>query len=278
MNQADIALIFLNLPVFIFSIYFAYSLSDKKIKKENYRSILIATFLIIFLFLAEYAVSFVDVYKGIIMHSLLLLFAFFSPFYLRKNAEVLQAFIPVSLLRIINLALPLYGIYIYYQLLLIYSLTFISTISFMLIKRISLRDVGIGGIGFRDMLLGIILGILFGFTEFRVIGRVEILPEFIVSSIGIFFILGMTEELIFRGLLLNALEETGIMPAIFLSSLAFAVMHIIWRSFLEPFFVFYIGFVLAVLRYKKNSLTIPVLIHTVINFILFQVIPFRLHL
>jgi len=273
MKTIDVLLLVINFAVLLLTFFY---LSKIKIAKEHFKKKLAVPLLFVLaMIFAEIVATYMDASRGALLHVFILLAALFSPFFLKEDAKLAQAFIPASLLRIVNLGLPLHGIYIYYQLLLIYSLLFISAMLFIFTKNISLNEIGIKRISLKEMLIGIVLGVLFGFTEFSVLGMVKIMPKFLLASLGVFLILGTTEEIIFRGVLQKILEEVDVLASIVLSSIAFGAMHIIWRSPLEFFFVSYVGLVLAVSRYKTNSLGIPIVAHTIINFTLFQLIPFK---
>jgi membrane protease YdiL (CAAX protease family) len=51
-------------------------------------------------------------------------------------------------------------------------------------------------------------------------------------------------------------------------------MHSIWLDATEYLFTFYVGLVLGVIYLKTRSLICPIAVHTVVNFTLFQMIPF----
>jgi hypothetical protein len=98
----------------------------------------------------------------------------------------------------------------------------------------------------------------------------------LVASFFALFLLGLTEELIFRGILQRSIEKVDPFFAIVLSALAFGAMHSVWVKPLEYVFTTYVGIILAVIYYRTRSLAIPVATHTVINFVLFQIIPYKL--
>ncbi|MFQ5976131.1 MAG: lysostaphin resistance A-like protein [Candidatus Hydrothermarchaeales archaeon] len=242
------------------------------------KKLLVPIFFLSIIIIAELVFANVNITYGLIIHLLTIFLALFSPFILKsKEADLAQAFILVSLLRLINVGMPLEGISIYYQFLVIYSLLMLSIAVYLYSKGIGLYDLGIRSKSFKVFLMfGILIGILFGFTEYTILGVTKVFPSFFLASLSVFFILGLVEELIFRGVMISSLKMVDPFSAILLSSIAFGVMHSVWLEPLEYFFTFYAGLVLALIYYKTESLTIPVVTHIVINFILFQAIPFKI--
>jgi len=77
----------------------------------------------------------------------------------------------------------------------------------------------------------------------------------------------LTEEFVFRGILLAEYGSLGIFCSVFMSSVMFAVHHMNLVRF--PVYLF-CGVILAVVTYATRSLLVPVIVHTVYNvFVLF---------
>ncbi len=75
------------------------------------------------------------------------------------------------------------------------------------------------------------------------------------------------EELVFRGLILNALQQkTNGLIAIILSSLLFAAIHWSWPEFLS---LFVIGMIYALMTLKSNSIVPALLAHITHNALTF---------
>lgn len=86
---------------------------------------------------------------------------------------------------------------------------------------------------------------------------------------------GIGEEVLFRGILLQDLARAfGWGWGIFLSSAAFAIMHLTWRSLPEVAFVFVVGVILALIFYRTRSLIGPIIMHRVGNVMLVSVMPY----
>ncbi len=231
-----------------------------------------------FLFIAsaEMVFTYINPNRGALIHLGVITAALFSSTYLRQeDAKIIHAFILVSLLRIVNVALPLQGISIFYQYLLIYSLLLVSAVFYMYSHGLRLSDVGIKKTHLLWVVVGVVLGVVYGYSEYIVIGVAPVFPRFIIASFFVFLLLGIVEELIFRGVLQSSLAGINPLFAILLSSLVFATMHSIWIEPFEYVFTFYVGVVLAFVYHKTGSLAMPVATHIVINIVLFQVIPFK---
>jgi len=81
---------------------------------------------------------------------------------------------------------------------------------------------------------------------------------------------GVTEELLFRGLLLNYLNN--LMPnwlGVHLSSLVFSLFHIGYLNPIEVLFAYSAGVLFAFLVMKTGSLTSSILAHGIGNIVLF---------
>ncbi len=97
----------------------------------------------------------------------------------------------------------------------------------------------------------------------------EIIPLFLFKCLSI----AVMEEGFFRGLLLPYLRENGrtgkLLPAVLLSSLLFAAMHLInlafgagvGATFLQVGYTFLIGCMLAVLLFRTGNLYLAIFIH-----------------
>ncbi|NOZ76414.1 MAG: CPBP family intramembrane metalloprotease [Euryarchaeota archaeon] len=272
MVSGETAVLALNLPIVL---YLGYALGP--MERRVSRRMVLAVLFFLAVAAAEGVFSYVNSNYGVLLHMGVVTCALVAGRYLDEaDTRVVHAFILVSLLRIVNAALPLEGIYIYYQFLVIYSILLLSLALYIHRHGMSLAELGIKAPRGRLVGLGILLGVLFGFSEHVVIGQAAIMPRFLWASIFVFFLLGTVEELIFRGALQTALEDVNPLFAILLSSAVFSTMHSIWVRPMEYLYTFYVGVVLALIFHRTRNLDCPIVAHTVINFVLFQVIPFKL--
>jgi hypothetical protein len=272
MAAEETIVLVLNLPIFL---YLAKSLYSIELKTSRRMVLPILFFLAVAL--AETVFSYMSSGYGVLLHMAVVTSALLAGHYLKEeDTRIVHAFIPVSLLRIVNAALPLGGIYIYYQYLVIYTIILFSLSLYIHRHGMALEELGIRLSGIRPVILGTFLGVLYGLSEHAVIGPAAVFPDFTLASLFVFFLLGTVEELIFRGTLQTVLKDINPLFAILLSSAVFAAMHSIWLRPFEYFYTFYVGAVLALIFHRTRSLEIPIVTHTVINFVLFQVIPFML--
>lgn len=127
---------------------------------------------------------------------------------------------------------------------------------------------------FRQLQLGAVTSVAVITASFFVIYATQAIqlqahaPASLFTSIPIFLLIGITEEVIFRGVLLRDLLKI-ISPgaAIFVSSLVFAVVHIPNPNFGFIGFVtlFVSGLALGLLYAKTENLSAPIAAHVVWN-------------
>lgn len=150
-------------------------------------------------------------------------------------------------------------------------------------KNLSLKDIGFSGKKLpRYILIGVLLGIPLGVTEYFIITPAAAFPTFEVKYlirdlVYMTVFVGLGEELLFRGLLqrdmMNLLGwKWGLLGA----SLMFGVMHLTWRSIPELGFTFLAGLMFGYVYYRTRSLTAPVIAHGVGNTVLVAVMPYLL--
>ncbi len=85
----------------------------------------------------------------------------------------------------------------------------------------------------------------------------------------------VTEELLFRGIVMTSYESMGVSTAVILSSLAFAMSHF---SFVRFPVYFFAGLVLAGVLYATRSLPAAILIHSLNNAAVLFLEEFVLHI
>lgn len=121
---------------------------------------------------------------------------------------------------------------------------------------------------------------------------IEVLPLFFGLKQGLTFtslaiylvftlLVGFTEELYFRGLIWNILNRKSMISALFLSSLLFSLGHFVnllagasfMDTMLQVIFAFIFGVVAVEISFATKSLLIPIVWHTVHNFISLITVP-----
>ena len=99
-------------------------------------------------------------------------------------------------------------------------------------------------------------------------------PETVLYILSMFCV-GFLEELIFRGLLFQAMAEDGVKTAIIVSSVTFGIGHIVnlingsgaelLPNLLQVMYAMAIGFAFVMIYCKTKSLVICIIIHSVFN-------------
>lgn len=233
---------------------------------------------------------------SIAVHLLNILVCVMVPILLRENPAVWQAFMLLSIMRVLNLGMPRFTELTLYWMLMVYAP--IILICFMLIRdeargfgdylkgakrffNISSRTPGWKS---YYLPIGIIIALALANFEFEVLSQsmsdLRLVPDlslgslFLLFSVMVFFV-GLGEELVFRYILQTRLETSvGVIGAILITSLAFSVMHAGYESYLYLIYVFFVSLVLGFIYHRTKSLAFVSLIHGTLNFFLFSLLPF----
>lgn len=161
----------------------------------------------------------------------------------------------------------------------VYTLIVSAVVLYVWFRRVPLGMVGLSRGLVRlpfQVLLGVSVGVVVGLIENFVLNPqpVSVGPSmvwnvvYLVVTMMVF--VGLTEELLFRGLLQSYMVE--LMPkwmAVHLSALIFALFHIGWLNPLEVVFAYGAGVVFGYLLLKTGGLTAPVVAHGVGNILLY---------
>ncbi|MGQ9469034.1 MAG: lysostaphin resistance A-like protein [Nitrososphaerales archaeon] len=163
----------------------------------------------------------------------------------------------------------------------IYTLVMTGIIFYLWFKRMPLARVGFKHGVIRlpfQILAGISVGAVLGFIEYPILRpqSIDIGPNIIHNAlyliITMMVFVGLTEELLFRGLLQNHMQ--GFMPrwqAVHLASLIFALFHIGWLNPLEVIFAYGAGVVFGYMLIKTDGLMAPTLAHGFGNIVLYTI-------
>jgi membrane protease YdiL (CAAX protease family) len=159
----------------------------------------------------------------------------------------------------------------------IYTLILVAIIFYLIMRKVPLKTIRFA----RGKLVPVqvamaSLGLPLGFVEYEILkptplafGPTPLTNEIYLAVTMVFFV-GLTEEILFRGLLLGYLNH--LMPqwlAVHLSSLIFALFHIGYYSPTEILFAYAAGVLLSYLVIKTDSLTPAILAHGVGGVVLF---------
>jgi len=215
--------------------------------------------------------------------------------YMQGSADLLMAFIMVSLLRVLNVGMPtFFDLSIYYYPFIYLPVIFAAYIiwradnvedgkpinirylwSFINGDKIDQRS------SFRWIFVPIAIGIglVMSFFEYAVLKPDVLVPDMGLISLAsllvvMVFFVGFGEELVFRALLQRRVQERcGAVFAIVFSAFIFSMMHSGYESLTYLVYVFGVALVLGGLFFKTKNLLLVALIHGFINFFLFSFLP-----
>jgi membrane protease YdiL (CAAX protease family) len=226
---------------------------------------------------------------GLTIH-ILLVFAliFFAVFIVERDrpfALFLPAMSLASLDRILSLSTPPYQFSTlqWLGLVSIPLLTAAGSVAYVLGLRI--KDLGLGpltlsGVGVQAAVGS--TGLALGVVEFFILGPAipPWLPQWTLSGFAfgvvvMFFATGLSEELIFRAILLRkAVEAMGSRLGLLFVTGVFATLHLFYASPADLVFVFGVGLFYGLIVLRTNRLWGVIISHTIANAVLYLVAPF----
>jgi hypothetical protein len=127
--------------------------------------------------------------------------------------------------------------------------------------------------------VGLSVGFIVGFVEYFVLKPSPILvgasflQALAYAAIVMCVMVGISEELLFRGLMQSSLER--LMPrweAVGLASIMFGLMHIGWMNPLEVLLAYAAGVAFGYLAISTESLIAPIVAHGFGNFVLYLIV------
>lgn len=249
--------------------------------KDNVRLTLVPVFLIM---LAELLLLAGKEYVSIWMHvGIVLLLAFATTFiHKRELTMVFQALMLLSLLRLVNISMPVFfekTLYIFvftYAPLIIPIVIVLRAQDFRFSFRIS-EEMKRNRVLYS--LIAVIVAIAIAEGEYAIIEPGYLIPDLSITSllqlsIVMILFVGLVEELIFRYILQTRLEQVlGTWPALLTASLLFGVMHSGYGTIYEVLVTGLAGLVIGYLYVRTRSLYLITMIHGLTNVFLFGFIP-----
>ncbi len=227
---------------------------------------------------------------GLALHILLVFGLLFSAVFLQERDPVLSAFLVAlslaPLIRIFSLSMPRYwGIEAtdtlpWLAVVSVPLLTSVAAVAY--VQRMRPRDLGLAFDPWRKALVqaGIgLTGIPLGFVEYEILKpdawiASAALAPILAGGLVIFFATGMSEELIFRGIMLRrAIESLGEYPGILFVTLVFTSLHVFFRNGYDLAFVFLVGLFYALVVVRTKSLWGAITSHTLGNVVLYLLAP-----
>jgi membrane protease YdiL (CAAX protease family) len=161
----------------------------------------------------------------------------------------------------------------------------VSVVSVAYVQRLRPRDLGLLLTDWKAVAIQTTIamtGIPLGFIEFAIlrperwIDQLALVP-ILVAGLVIFLATGLSEELIFRGILLRrAVDALGERSGLVYVTAIFASLHIFFLSGVDLIFVFAVGLFYGLVVLKTKNLWGAILSHSLGNVILYLVAPFFL--
>ncbi|AKB85886.1 CPBP family intramembrane glutamic endopeptidase [Methanococcoides methylutens] len=198
----------------------------------------------------------------------------------RKQQHIIYAFILLSLLRILNLSMPVFFEIPLYSFVFSYAPLVIPIYILVKDQDLTLSDLGINrNIRYYDLPIALIAGIVIAAVEFLIIRPGYLIPELsllnlLKLSIVMIFFVGLIEEIIFRSILQTNLEEmVGKYQGLVLASIIFAVMHSVYGSAYEITVAGFAGLILGTMYLLRRNLLLVTLTQGCSNIMLFGILP-----
>jgi membrane protease YdiL (CAAX protease family) len=244
---------------------------EMKMKKYEFLPIILILIAELFLFCSRMA--------SIAVHSINILIII-GVIILKKDVKLVQALSLVSLLRIVNTSMPIFFSLTIYWFASLYGIMFLPILLTIYNQQMSLREIGITFDRAYLLPFAFLIGFGFALIEYYILAPDALIlsptfDELFKLSIVMFLFIGLVEELIFRSLLLQRLEEKiGLVKGLLLASLIFGFMHSGYANYKEILFAGFAGLVLGFFFQRTKSLPFVVLAHGFNNLILFGVLPF----
>jgi uncharacterized protein len=217
---------------------------------------------------------------GLALHAVLLItFLAHGVFSQDRLGRLYTAMAVVPLIRLLSLSMPFWLTDRTNWFALVNVPLIVSTLVAIYTLGYNLRDLGLKFSHIRLQLLVVASGLLIGWLERLIIQPAPMAESLAFSDVlwpvlSLFFFTGLSEELLFRGVLQQtAIEALGKWPGILYIALLFGVMHIGWNSLLDILFVTSVGIYFGWIAYRTKSILGITLAHGLANVVLFIAIP-----
>jgi len=220
-------------------------------------------------------------YAGMCIHAILLLFLilYSSLEQEKKFSNLFKVLTLAPLIRLLANSTPLVVIQDIYQFFIISIVLVLAVLLLIENQGIRKEVVGLKWGDPRVQLTIALTGFLFGWIEYNILEPSPLIknptPEAIfVAVIVLIVYTGISEELIFRGMILsNAERMLGRSIGLIFVSVLFSVMHIIHQSIVDLAFVFGVGLFYGYIFLKTRSIFGVSLSHGITNVMLLLILP-----
>jgi len=162
----------------------------------------------------------------------------------------------------------------------VYTLIMSGVIAYLWFRKVPFGKIGLSWGTIRlyfQVVAGVSVGAILGLVEYFILRPKPIevgssmISNVLYLVVTMMVFVGLTEELLFRGLLQSYTAE--LMPkwqAVHLTALIFALFHIGWLNPLEVVFAYSAGVAFGYLLIKTSGLTAPVVAHGFGNIVLYM--------
>lgn len=193
---------------------------------------------------------------------------------------LLRAFILLSMLRILNLSMPVFFEMTLYSYVFIYAPLLIPIYVLAKDQGLDMGYLGMRrGIKYYYLPLALLVSLIIAVGEFMIIKPGYLIPDLsffnlLKLSLVMVIFVGYFEEIIFRAILQTKLEEMiGNYRGLFLASILFGIMHSGYGTPYEMLFTAFAGLMMGYMYQRSRSLFLVSITHGFVNVFLFGVLP-----
>lgn len=252
------------------------------VTQDNYTAYLGLYMLLIII--AELATTYLNPFLGLTIHGILLLLILLYTSFVAdiSQRKFLLTLTLGPLIRLMSLSMPLIHFEFKYWYLITGTPLLISAFVIYRLNQYQPHHVGLTWGKNLPLQLGIgLAGVGLGYLEYQILKPAPLAESFSFQNIWLpalilFIFTGFLEELIFRGLMQRASIRTLKKHGLIFISILFAVLHIGYKSLIDVFFVFLVGYIFALIVTHTRSLLGVSVAHGLTNICLFLVFPFIL--
>ncbi len=256
----------------------------RKLKLSYASSIFFILAIFIAIAISEYIFAFRDVSYGIVLSLFITLAIYIVVSFTSMGRDFVKSAESLSLIPLYVLftsSLPWFFINQQYLLPAVYSVILALCFWHIYEHNIDLHELGFrSDNALKYSLIGAVLAIPTGVVEYFILMPAPSSPSFEITNflrdvVYMLLFVGVAEELLFRGILMNDLKKVfGFNTAILAQGAMFGIMHMTWRSTYEIAFTFLAGVLLGYFYYRTRSLVGPIAWHGVNNIMLVSLMPY----
>lgn len=242
--------------------------------------VVVALMYLVALSVAEGLVLFADPRLAVLAHIVLLTATVFQASFANSEAES-RLYLATScapLVRILSLSMPLGEVDVLYWYVLTGIPIIASAVAGAHALHLTREDLGLTLHGPHVQVLIAVCGISLGLAEYLILHPEPLIDDLSLGSLVIPALIlligtGVSEELLFRGVMLSATHAAlGWFSVLYVSAL-FAVLHLGYESALDVAFVFGVGVLFSLVVRRTRSIVGVSFSHGITNIMLFLILP-----